>query len=252
MSTLRENTSARVVLFTDEPLLAFGVSAFLATVGWIELRVAPAEVAQLVPLVEQTRPDLLLLDLTSEMSLSLISALQNASPETRLVLWARYFSDEFMIQIRDMGIGGYILRTCSNGEFEERLRQVAEGRHACDTALPARSTKVQLSPRESQLVSLLAQGLKNKEIASCLELSENTVKAYLWRLFQKVGARDRFELALFGLKNASCGQASWDGHGGFVTEPEGDRARPILRSLVLVEPSRRTGYPELARAESNG
>ncbi len=60
---------------------------------------------------------------------------------------------------------------------------------------------ISLSRRQSELVGLLVQGLKNKEIASALGISEGTVKAYLTTLYEKVGARDRFELALFGLKN---------------------------------------------------
>jgi DNA-binding CsgD family transcriptional regulator len=58
-----------------------------------------------------------------------------------------------------------------------------------------------LSRRQSELVGLLTQGLKNKEIAAALGISEGTVKAYLTTLYEKVGARDRFDLALFGLKN---------------------------------------------------
>jgi len=60
---------------------------------------------------------------------------------------------------------------------------------------------VALSRRQTQLLSLLVQGLKNREIATELGISEGTVKAYLTTLFEKVGARDRFELALYGLKN---------------------------------------------------
>jgi len=63
------------------------------------------------------------------------------------------------------------------------------------------SPPVHLSRRQSQLVGLLVQGLKNKEIATSLGISEGTVKAYLTTLFEKVGAKDRFELALYGLKN---------------------------------------------------
>jgi DNA-binding CsgD family transcriptional regulator len=107
---------------------------------------------------------------------------------------------------------------------------------------PAHSKTVDLTNRESQLVTLLAQGLKNKEIASCLGITEGTVRIYLSRLFAKIGARDRFEVAVFGLKNAYCGHASWDGQNAFVTESDADRARPVLRSLVLVEPQRRRGY----------
>ena len=73
-----------------------------------------------------------------------------------------------------------------------------------DSFLCAR--RVALTQREGQLVSLLSQGLKNKEIATTLMISEGTVKVYLSRLFQKVGVKDRFELALFGLKNLTTGQ----------------------------------------------
>jgi DNA-binding CsgD family transcriptional regulator len=107
---------------------------------------------------------------------------------------------------------------------------------------PEHSKTVELTNRESQLVSLLAQGLKNKEIAACLGITEGTVRIYLSRLFAKIGARDRFEVAVFGLKNAYCGQATWDGQNAFVTENDEERARPLLKSLVLVEPQRRRGY----------
>jgi DNA-binding CsgD family transcriptional regulator len=60
---------------------------------------------------------------------------------------------------------------------------------------------IPLTRREGQLVMLLSQGLKNKEISAALSISEGTVKVYLSRLFQKVGAKDRFELALYGLRN---------------------------------------------------
>jgi hypothetical protein len=79
--------------------------------------------------------------------------------------------------------------------------------------------------------------LKNKEIATTLMISEGTVKVYLSRLFQKVGVKDRFELALFGLKNLTTGQI-----------PVGDKghrpsAMPGLRSLVLDRPVERAEAP---------
>jgi DNA-binding CsgD family transcriptional regulator len=62
---------------------------------------------------------------------------------------------------------------------------------------------IQLSRRESQLVALVSSGLRNREIADTLGISEGTVKVYLSRLFLKVGAKDRFELALYGTRNLS-------------------------------------------------
>ena len=65
-----------------------------------------------------------------------------------------------------------------------------------------------LTRREGQLVTLLSQGLKNKEITTALGISEGTVKVCLSRLFQKLGVKDRFELALYGLKNLTPGGGS--------------------------------------------
>ena len=99
-----------------------------------------------------------------------------------------------------------------------------------DSFLCAR--RVALTQREGQLVSLLSQGLKNKEIATTLMISEGTVKVYLSRLFQKVGVKDRFELALFGLKNLTTGQLP-------STDKGARSAMPGLRSLVLERPADR-------------
>ena len=97
-----------------------------------------------------------------------------------------------------------------------------------------------LTQREGQLVSLLSQGLKNKEIATTLMISEGTVKVYLSRLFQKVGVKDRFELALFGLKNLTTGQLPSTEKGA----RGGASPMPGLRSLVLEKPADR---PEPSR-----
>src|SRR6185503_15843601 len=93
--------------------------------------------------------------------------------------------------------------------------------------------RVALTQREGQLVSLLSQGLKNKEIAVTLMIGEGTVKVYLSRLFRKVGVKDRFELALFGLKNLTTGQLPVDKNE--ERAPAGEM--PGLRSKVLEGPS---------------
>jgi DNA-binding NarL/FixJ family response regulator len=66
--------------------------------------------------------------------------------------------------------------------------------------------RVSLTRREGQLVGLVPQGLKNKELAYALGITEGTVKVYLSRLFKKLGVNDRFELALYALKNVVSGQ----------------------------------------------
>jgi DNA-binding NarL/FixJ family response regulator len=141
-----------------------------------------------------------------------------------------------------MGVRGVLRKTLSPELLAKCLNKVSEGELWFDKALTASflsAKMVTLTKRESQLVGLLSQGLKNKEIATTLTISEGTVKVYLSRLFQKVGVKDRFELALYGLRNLqNVGAAE-------PAPTDGSSRRPPhmhgLRSLVLERPGGRVG-----------
>ena len=86
---------------------------------------------------------------------------------------------------------------------------------------------INLTRRESRLVKVVSRGLKNKEIATELGISEGTVKVYLSKLFDKVGAKDRFELALFGVRQLQC-------NGARQTSPgNGGMADQCSRTIIL-------------------
>jgi DNA-binding NarL/FixJ family response regulator len=246
MKQSHEGPPTRIVFYTEDPILALGTSSVFTSLPDFHLIAAEPGISNLVPFVERIHPELILVDVTPEMTLGLISALRKASPDARLILWSRTFSDELKYQAREIGAACFLPRTGTVEEFVSNLRGMAGGVSVSAARKPEHSRTVELTNRESQLVTLLAQGLKNKEIASCLGITEGTVRIYLSRLFAKIGARDRFEVAVFGLKNSFCGQASWDGQNAFVTENDEERARPVLKSLVLVEPQRRRGYARKA------
>jgi DNA-binding CsgD family transcriptional regulator len=96
------------------------------------------------------------------------------------------------------------------------------------TPVLAAAKRVALSQREGQLITLLSRGLKNKEIAFILQITEGTVKVYLSHLFQKVGVKDRFELALFGLKNLTAGHAQPSGKPSLLTNAPIPHLRPLV------------------------
>lgn len=248
MKQALECSPARLVLYTDDGLLALGAATLLSSLPQFRVLTAEPDLASLVPFVEQVLPDIILVDLTPEITLGLISALRKAAPAARLILWGRTFSEELCYQARQIGVAGFLQRSGSTQNFAQNLVDLAGGDNLSATPEPDHSRTVPLTKRESQLVTLLAQGLKNKEIAACIGITEGTVRIYLSKLFAKIGARDRFEVAVFGLKNSFCGQASWDGRDGFVMESDEGRAKPVLRSLVLVEPQRRRGYTRRATA----
>ena len=133
-----------------------------------------------------------------------IRELQTVARSAQIVLWARELSTELAHQAVEMGVRGFLSTTASPEHFRECLQIAARGELWMESSLTMNllnNRPVSLSKRQSELVGLLTQGLKNKEIAAALGISEGTVKAYLTTLYEKVGARDRFELALFGLKN---------------------------------------------------
>jgi DNA-binding CsgD family transcriptional regulator len=162
------------------------------------------------------------------------------------VLWVRSISTELAYQAMELGVRGVLRKTLAPDLLLKCLTKVCEGELWFDKNLTASflsAKMVALTKRESQLVALLSQGLKNKEIASTLQISEGTVKVYLSRLFQKVGVKDRFELALYGLRNLQnmTGEAASEpaGHLKSGGRPRNPAHAQWLRSLVMEKPSER-------------
>jgi two-component system response regulator DesR len=226
----------RILLYSDEPILAKGLESVLRQVEGFELLPTCITLAGLMEQISQGSPDLVLMDLTPEITFAVLSEMKHAMANSRIVLWVNTISTELAFQAMGLGVRGILRKTLPTELQVKCLQKVQAGelwfeKALTDSFLCAR--RVALTQREGQLVSLLSQGLKNKEIATTLMISEGTVKVYLSRLFQKVGVKDRFELALFGLKNLTTGQlpVGEKGHRAGAT------AMPGLRSLVLERPA---------------
>jgi len=128
-----------------------------------------------------------------------------------VIVLTRHAPMETVYQAREAGVRALIDLRADVETVMDAVSRALEGEMVypeSDEEVRQRSRRIRLTPREGQLVTLLVQGLKNKEIAAQLGLSEGTVKVYLSKLFQKVGAKDRFELALFGLRNLVNGEFS--------------------------------------------
>ena len=199
----------RILLCSGEPILARGLESVFRHVKDFDLLPSCGSLAGLLDQMVSSKPEVLLLDLNPEVTFAVLSDLKQAAPETSIVLWVTTISTELAFQAMGLGIRG-VLRKQLPAELQVKcLQRVHAGelwfeKALTDSFLNAR--RVVLTNREGQLVSLLAQGLKNKEIAATLMVSEGTVKVYLSRLFEKAGVKDRFELALFGLRNLTAGQ----------------------------------------------
>ena len=134
--------------------------------------------------------------------------MRRESPEAKVVLWLHEITPELAYQAIECGVRGILRKSLAPEMIVKCVRKVQEGelwfeKALTQTFLSGRTIKV--SKREGELITLVTQGLKNKEIAAVMGITEGTVKVYLSRLFGKIGARDRFELALIGLRNAPSG-----------------------------------------------
>ncbi len=196
--------SVDVVLISRQPAWLAGVGLFLTKSPRFRVVGAVSEFSALVGTASQ--PEVVLLDFDRNYQVQTVRDVCAAFPNSKVVVIAGGISPEVAFQIRETGVAAILSSTMDCQEYLDALDQIVEGYVLFDAELMGEVShlkKIRLTPREGQLVSLLAQGLKNKEIATALDLTEGTVKVYLSKLYQKVGAKDRFELALFGIKNMS-------------------------------------------------
>ena len=193
-----------VALYSGQPILTAGIEAVVAGLEDCTLSGVFTALDPFIEHIRTRRPSVALLDATAAVTFSILAELKLTAGDVPVVLWVDRASTGFVSQALATGVRG-ILRKSLPIELQIKcLRVVAAGdlwveQTLCEDLLTAR--RVLLSRRERQLVGLLVEGHKNKEIAYAMTLSEGTVKVYLTRLFQKLGVSDRFELALLALKN---------------------------------------------------
>ena len=196
--------TTQLLVHSREPFLVKGLEAILHQTGGFQVRVSGGTLAALGEEMIRGNLDLVLLEPGPELTFAALSEMKQTSP-CKLVLWVNSLSPELAVQAMSLGVRGILRKTLSPKLQVECLQKVAAGEYWFEKALVngySGLDSLSFTPREGQILNLLSQGLKNREIATHLTVSEGTVKVYLTRLLQKAGAKDRFELALLGLKNA--------------------------------------------------
>jgi DNA-binding NarL/FixJ family response regulator len=199
-----------VLVFTDQPVLAKGLSSVLSSVPDFDEVSIFHSFEQLLQVSTGMQTYVLLLDVTPEITLASLAELQKRAPQSRIVLWVYTITPELAYQSIRVGVRGLLRKTLSTSAVVRALQRIAMGEYWFEEALTASlggKAAVALTNRENQIVALLSQGLKNKELAYALNISEGTAKVYLSKLFRKVGVKDRYELALYGMRNLAGSQA---------------------------------------------
>lgn len=166
------------------------------------LLVGAATGDEAVPQVALLQPAVVLVGPAEESPavLGLLESLHRASPSSGLVLWVRDPQCIPATQAAEVGVRAILRRTAPAGMLMDCLITVGQGGTWKEPAprqpAAARRLAVRLTPRERQIVRLLCRGMRNKQIAEALSIAPGTVKVHLMHIFEKTGARNRYELAV--------------------------------------------------------
>jgi two-component system, NarL family, response regulator LiaR len=162
---------------------------------------------------EALRPEVILMDLVMPRldGVGAMRELRERLPTTRVIVLTSFVDDERLLPALRAGAAGYLLKNSEPSEVTRAIRAAHDGEALLDPVVAARlvreisdppaSAQDRLTPRETQVLALIARGLPNKLIARELEISEKTVKTHVGHVLAKLGVTDRTQAALYAVRS---------------------------------------------------
>jgi two-component system nitrate/nitrite response regulator NarP len=208
----------RVLIADDHPIMLSGIEAILRDTEYAVVAKVTngAAVLEAIPVA---RPDILVLDvqMPERTGLDVLRTLRGRGDELPVILLTASLHDGGLLDAIQLGVNGIILKDGAQSLLLLCLEDVRSGRRWIEKSLLERALQISmgegsdarsgleaLSKRERAIVGLVAQGLRNRDVASELGITEGTVKVYLHRIYDKLGVTNRTELSIFA-RDASGG-----------------------------------------------
>ncbi len=208
--------SLRLVIVDDHKIVRQGLTAILSLESDFEVVGEAGGLEEAIKLTTTLRPDVVIMDvrLEEESGIEACREIKAVLPDTKVLMLTSYGDDEAIFSSIMAGASGYLLKNTSKAELVNAIRAVGSGQALLDPAVTKKVTDrlVQLSSRQTQpeiddlsereleVLSLVARGLTNKDIAERLFLSEHTVRNHVSRILQKLGLSRRSEAAAVALR----------------------------------------------------
>jgi len=207
----RVSRAIRIVVADDHPVVRDGLVSMLETQPDFEIVGSAATGNDALALVAASRPDVLMLDLEMPLpdGVGVLRQLRADGSQVRVIVFTVFDTDERIIAAVEAGAKGYLLKGVPRAEIFAAIRAVHAGGSLLQPVVAARvlehvasrarggdalsPEEIVLTPRESDVLQLLARGRSNKQIAATLGVSERTVKFHVSALFTKLGATNRTE-----------------------------------------------------------
>ena len=189
-----------VLLADDHLVVRSGLKALLATQPGIEVVAEAASGEEALALVEQHGPAVVMMDLAMGACMDGIEAikqLRQRNSRQAILVFTTYDSDADIVRAVDAGAMGYLLKDASPEEIFAAVRGAVHGKSVMSAPVASRlfqqlrNPDAILTPREAELLSLLTEGLSNRELGQRLFISEATVKTHLAHIYAKLGVETR-------------------------------------------------------------
>jgi DNA-binding NarL/FixJ family response regulator len=210
----------RVLIADDQRVVRDGLTMLVGLIGGVEVVGTARDGIEAVERAARERPDVVLMDLRMPgmEGAEATRHIRASLPDTQVLVLTTYADDQSLFPALQAGARGYLTKDASAEEIEQAIRALAAGRTHLDPAIqqrlvaavleaqlvtrpPAQALPDDLSPREVEVLKLIAAGLSNTEIAVALFLSTATVKTHINRIFAKTGARDRAQAVRYAFQH---------------------------------------------------
>ena len=196
----------RVAVVDDHPIVRDGIVANLQDAGDIVVAGTAGSAAEALALVRRERPDVVLLDLElpDRSGLELIVELKAALPQLRIVIFSAYGGEERVAVAISRGADSYVLKGTPSDEVLETIRSAVAGQPRLGAEVAAQllrslhtPRRERVTPREREVLGLLAEGLSNRAIAARLNVAERTVRFHVGEIIERLGAESRTQAVAF-------------------------------------------------------
>jgi two-component system, NarL family, nitrate/nitrite response regulator NarL len=213
----------RILVADDHAIFRDGLRKLLEVADDVQIVGEASNGVECVKMLQKLKPDILLLDLRmpEKDGLGVLEEVNFDSLPTRVIVLTAAEDDRDVVRAMRLGARGVVLKQSASDLLLKSIRKVSDGEIWLDNRMTAevidafkkssesgqRREKPLLSDREKEIVQLVAQGFRNREIGEKLFISEQTVKNHLHNIFDKLGVSDRFELALYAIHHRLIDQA---------------------------------------------
>lgn len=212
---LEDNMSIKVMLADDHILMREGIKKLLEFDGSIEVIEQASDGVECLEKLQKVNPDILLLDINMPRmnGIEVLEELKETRKSLKVLILTVHSEVEYLVKAVDIGANGYILKDTGSAELKQAIESIINNdTYIQPNLIPALNSRLinrdvdkekleSLTKREVEILSQVASGMFNKEIAANLNISERTVKNHISNIFKKIDVSDRTQAAVFAIRN---------------------------------------------------